>query len=116
MVWALILVVGVATRSAFAAPQNIVAELRAATCCAEHCPMAPRHPSTPRRCCFVDSAAGDPVSTQLATTLERPGALAIAFVPPVARALTRAVLPARAEVMLVRAGPPVYLRNLTLQR
>ena len=110
------LVVGVAVRTGVAAPTAAVAELRAIACCADHCPTSPRGPMTSHRCCFVSTAATDPASTQAAPTLARPDLAPIAFAAPLAPVLHPAPQVARADVALVRAGPPTYLQTLQIRR
>lgn len=110
----LTVVTGLAARTVVAAPRASVAELRAITCCAEHCPMPSRRPMKPLRCCFVESAAADPAT---ATTLRPPTAPATTLVATLAAGDLVAVGARTAAPTLVvtRAGPPVYLRSLALR-
>lgn len=113
--WVLMLVVGVTTRAAVAAPKATVVAFRAIACCAEHCPKTPRRPMTPRQCCFVDSAASDPASTGTTPTLERPAAAPLAFVLPAPTSVAQRLLQPRTDAAVVRAGPPLYLHLLQIQ-
>jgi hypothetical protein len=102
----------VASRAVVAAPQGFVTELRAATCCAEHCPMKPARPLVPNRCCFVGSPAADPASTPAATEMAPPAlVLAAASAPAVLVATPLHPVPLDAEY----GGPPAYLRSLALR-
>ncbi|HXJ33620.1 MAG TPA: hypothetical protein VMS22_06210 [Candidatus Eisenbacteria bacterium] len=113
--WVLALVLGVTARTTVAAPQTLVTQLRAVTCCADHCPKKPARPLTPNRCCFVGSPAADPASSGGTTMLERPASAPIATVSPSLPAVAGAVTDFRGELAAVRAGPPPYLRTHSLR-
>ena len=109
------LLVGVTTRSAIAAPKANAVAFRAIVCCAEHCPKTPRPPMTPRRCCFVDSAASDPASTGTTPTLERPAAAPLAFSVWAPTHVAQRLFQPRTDAAVVGAGPPLYLHLLQIQ-
>jgi hypothetical protein len=110
----LALVVGLATRTTVATPRAALDGMRAAACCASHCPAMPRAPLVPRRCCLVDSTAGDQATVSATEAPQAPaGALALALVAPAALVPTAA--DATAVATTVRAGPDPYLRNRSLR-
>jgi len=109
----LVLVVTLTSRAGIASTQLWAAELRATSCCLERCQAAPRHPLARQNCCYVGSSAADPATTGQATNVGH-------FAPPALAAGEQRVL--LAPVVLVvkdfpgtRAGPPVYLRELSLR-
>jgi hypothetical protein len=101
----MVLAVGMTARIGVAAPQAAVAALRAAVCCAEHCPKH-REPMPAKRCCMVESAATDPASTGAVPSLERPAIVGLAIVPagPVLASGSPAIV--ATEHLRPRAGPP----------
>lgn len=112
--WALLLVVGMTARITLAAPRASMAELRAIACCIEHCPTTPRPPMSPRRCCFVDSAANHPAGTASVPSLERPAMASLGFVVAVP-ATSAPSFAMRREWPSLRAGPPGYRHTLELR-
>jgi len=92
-----------------------MAQLRAVTCCAAHCPTGPARPMIPNRCCFVGSPAADPAASGGSTVLERPAATVLALTVPVAPAVASVPAILRSAIAAVRAGPPTYLRSLSLR-
>jgi hypothetical protein len=109
----LVLVVGLATRTTLAAPQATIDGIRAAACCADHCPAMPRAPLAPHRCCLVGSPAGDQATVSGTAAPTAPADAAVALVAPAP------VVPAAAGITVVvatvRAGPVPYLRNRSLR-
>ena len=114
--WACVLAIGVLGRAAVATPRTATAELRAASCCAERCPTAPRRPMQPNRCCSIGSGATDPASTPVRTTLERPATtpIVLAALAPLAPGPAHAALADGAGAGHV--GPPGRLATCKLQR
>jgi hypothetical protein len=102
-----VLAVGLVARIGIAAPRAAIAELRAAVCCATHCPDMPRPSTAPRQCCFVDSAAHDPATQPSGDSIKRPSVAPIALTiavppaPPCATPVVTHVFEA------LRAGPSI---------
>jgi len=113
--WVLLVAVGLAARITVAAPRAAITELRAVVCCAEHCPKTPRPPMTPRRCCFVDSAANDPASPTAAPSLGRPDAAPLALLAIAPAATPPRTSFARLVATALRDGPRAHLDTLKLR-
>lgn len=60
---AVALVLALSVRAAHALPTQMIAALRAITCCAQHCGHMPDRPMTPSRCCAVSQDASDQART-----------------------------------------------------
>lgn len=108
---ALILALGV--RATYALPTQFISALRAATCCAKHCPHSTPLP-TPARCCAVPQDATDQTRTVAPQSDVAPPTVLLSSldVPELPAPLTIVgALPAGHE----RAGP-IFLLTCSLQR
>jgi hypothetical protein len=115
MAWAAAVTVALIARLGVAAPRAAMAEIRAAACCAAHCPDEPRRPMTPHHCCSVGSSAADPASVTSAAPIVGAPATALALALPPSGPALSCDLHVRGDVPSVRAGPPRYLASLQLR-
>lgn len=109
------LVLGLATRTVYALPLEVTAELRAVSCCTQHTGQPSSVPDA-RRCCRIASNAGAG-----ATMTAAPGVPA--FHPHVALPATFPVVRDTPHAGFLderndapRDGPPLYLGLLTIRR
>lgn len=112
---AIALVLALGVRAAYALPTQMIAALRAITCCAKHCGHMPDRPVTPSRCCAVSQDASDQART-VAPHTESGADAAVALAAPTDLPQVRALgvalgaLPAGHE----RAGP-IFLLTRSLR-
>ena len=109
-----VLAVTMAVRAAYAAPAAVVAQVKAADCCARHCDHR-AHPARPDDCCQVLTQATDAALLTIAPSVHHPG---IDLLVPLQRTLGRELVLSSVRehaLGLPRTGPPLFLAIRSLR-